>query len=182
MAAAGLWLLVSMRSFAGLWLLALAYILYQSARGAVVQSALSDRIDGVRVLDIMDTHPVAIPSPTPVSQALDEYFLRYRWSWFPVVDEPAGWRDRAPGTGSGLGRRRRRVADGPRCWSRTPCLARAGGSADHRAAGSDSLGAARRGDGRRRRRRPAGVVTVEQVRRALSSAFASPRAIPQEIA
>lgn len=82
----GLYWLISLGGFGGLWLLALAYLLWQSARSAVVQSALSERIEGVRVVDIMDTQPVAIPAGTPVTQALDEYFLRYRWTWFPVVD------------------------------------------------------------------------------------------------
>ena len=35
----------------------------------------------------MDRQPVAIPAVTPVSQALDEYFHRYGWPWFPIVDE-----------------------------------------------------------------------------------------------
>jgi predicted transcriptional regulator len=34
----------------------------------------------------MDREPVAIPDGVSVEQALDEYFLRYRWPWFPVVD------------------------------------------------------------------------------------------------
>ena len=34
----------------------------------------------------MDREPVAIPGDISVEQALDEYFLRYRWPWFPVVD------------------------------------------------------------------------------------------------
>ena len=34
----------------------------------------------------MDREPVAIPGDLSVEQALDEYFLRYRWPWFPVVD------------------------------------------------------------------------------------------------
>ena len=34
----------------------------------------------------MDSEPVAIPSDATVERALDEYFLRYRWPWFPVVD------------------------------------------------------------------------------------------------
>ena len=34
----------------------------------------------------MDAEPVAIPSDATVERALDEYFLRYRWPWFPVVD------------------------------------------------------------------------------------------------
>ena len=34
----------------------------------------------------MDREPVTIPDELTVEQALDEYFLRYRWPWFPVVD------------------------------------------------------------------------------------------------
>src|SRR5690349_6620587 len=34
----------------------------------------------------MDPEPVAISDQISVEQALDEYFLRYRWPWFPVVD------------------------------------------------------------------------------------------------
>jgi CBS domain-containing protein len=34
----------------------------------------------------MDHEPVAIPDQLSVERALDEYFLRYRWPWFPVVD------------------------------------------------------------------------------------------------
>jgi len=30
---------------------------------------------------------VAIPEGAPVERALDEFFLRYRWPWFPVVDD-----------------------------------------------------------------------------------------------
>ncbi len=94
----GVWLLLAYRSFTGLWLIAIAFLLYQSARAALVQTALSARIEGVRVADIMDRQPVAIPSRTPVAQALDEFFLRYGWSWFPVVDDARPVpRDRAPG-------------------------------------------------------------------------------------
>jgi len=85
--AVGLSLVVSTRdTFTGLWLIAVAFLLGQAARGAIVQTALTERISGVRVADVMDSHPVAIPTETPVGQALDEFFLRYGWSWFPVVD------------------------------------------------------------------------------------------------
>ena len=48
----------------------------------------------------MDREPVAIPGDLSVERALDEYFLRYRWPWFPVVDAAHGFlglvqRDRA---------------------------------------------------------------------------------------
>ncbi len=39
------------------------------------------------VADIMDQHPVSVPADLPVIRAEDgKFFLRYRWSWFPVVD------------------------------------------------------------------------------------------------
>ena len=57
-----------------------------SARGAAMQTAITSRIEGMRVADVMDREPVAIPGELSVEQALDEYFLRYRWPWFPVVD------------------------------------------------------------------------------------------------
>jgi CBS domain-containing protein len=35
---------------------------------------------------VMDAEPVAIPSDASIEKALEEYFLRYQWPWFPVVD------------------------------------------------------------------------------------------------
>jgi Zn-dependent protease len=86
----GLFLLLedySNAGFTGLWLIAISFLLGQSARGALMQTDLTERIEGVRVADVMDRHPVAIPASTPVGQALDEFFLRYGWSWFPVIDD-----------------------------------------------------------------------------------------------
>jgi Zn-dependent protease len=83
----GVWLLVSYRSFTGLWLLAIAFLLYQSARSALVQTSFTERIEGVTVSDVMDAQPVAIRADTAVGEALDDYFLRYGWAWFPVIDE-----------------------------------------------------------------------------------------------
>jgi CBS domain-containing protein len=34
----------------------------------------------------MDAEPVAIPDDATIERALDEFFLRYRWPWFPVTD------------------------------------------------------------------------------------------------
>jgi Zn-dependent protease len=70
----------------GIWLGLIGFILGQAARGAVVQTEFSSRIEGIRVADVMDEEPVAIPEDASVERALDEYFLRYRWPWFPVVD------------------------------------------------------------------------------------------------
>ncbi len=70
----------------GIWMGVLGFLLLQSARSAVVQTELSTRIEHLRVADVMDPDPVAIPEELSVERALDEYFLRYRWPWFPVVD------------------------------------------------------------------------------------------------
>jgi Zn-dependent protease len=70
----------------GIWLALIGFILLQSARGAVMQTEFTSRIEGLRVADVMDDEPVAIPQDASVERALDEFFLRYRWPWFPVVD------------------------------------------------------------------------------------------------
>jgi Zn-dependent protease len=70
----------------GIWLALVGFVLAQSARGHAVQSDFASRIEGIRVADVMDKDPVAIPEDASVERALDEYFLRYRWPWFPVVD------------------------------------------------------------------------------------------------
>lgn len=70
----------------GLWLALIGFILGQSARGQAVRSEFSSRIEGIRVADVMDAEPISIPENASVERALDEYFLRYRWPWFPVVD------------------------------------------------------------------------------------------------
>jgi Zn-dependent protease len=71
----------------GVWLGILGWFISQSARAAVASTAFTERLDGITVADIMDAQPVAMPATATVAQAQDEYFLRYRWDWFPVVDE-----------------------------------------------------------------------------------------------
>jgi Zn-dependent protease len=82
----GIVLAISGYAFTGIWLALVGVVINGSARGAAMQTAISDRIGDVRVADVMDREPVAIPGDLSVERALDEYFLRYRWPWFPVVD------------------------------------------------------------------------------------------------
>ena len=83
----GIFLAARGNLFNGLWLAVIGWFIATSARAAVVSTAFTERIDGITVADIMDAQPVSMPAHTPLSQAEDEYFLRYRWEWFPVVDE-----------------------------------------------------------------------------------------------
>ncbi len=71
----------------GIWLAVLGFFIAQAARAAVVRTAFTERIDGVTVADIMDAEPVSMPAHVALTQAEEEYFLRYGWDWFPVVDE-----------------------------------------------------------------------------------------------
>lgn len=82
----GILMVVGGYIFSGIWLALIGFVINNSARAASVQTAISGRIEGLRVADVMDTEPVTIPAELSVERALDEYFLRYRWSWFPVVD------------------------------------------------------------------------------------------------
>jgi Zn-dependent protease len=72
--------------FGGVWLAFVGFILRGAAKAAIAQTEVTSRIEGVSVGDVMDRDPVAIPESASIEQALDEYFLRYRSPWFPVVD------------------------------------------------------------------------------------------------
>jgi Zn-dependent protease len=82
----GAWSLTSSDPFIGLMTLMLAFILYQSAGAAVVQGALGRRIQHITVADIMDREPVTIPAEVTLLDAQEQFFLRYHWPWFAVVD------------------------------------------------------------------------------------------------
>ena len=83
----GIFLAARGELFSGLWLAVIGWFIATSARAAVVSTAFTERIDGITVADIMDSQPVSMPAHTPLLQAEEEFFLRYRWEWFPVVDE-----------------------------------------------------------------------------------------------
>jgi len=82
----GLLLIANGDAFGGIWLALIGFVINSSARAASMQTAISSRVSSLSVADVMDREPVAIPGELSVEQALDEYFLRYRWPWFPVVD------------------------------------------------------------------------------------------------
>ena len=70
----------------GLWLGFIGWFLAQAARSAEVQATFAGRIEGLKVADVMDGEPVAIPETLTLDRAEEEFFLRYGWPWFPVVD------------------------------------------------------------------------------------------------
>ena len=70
----------------GLWLAFIGFFLASAARSAEAQARFAGRIEHLRVADVMDAEPVAVPESLDLAGAERDYFLRYGWSWFPVVD------------------------------------------------------------------------------------------------
>jgi Zn-dependent protease len=71
---------------AGIWLVFIGVFLGSAARQTEVQTRVTARFEGMRVADVMDAEPVAVPEDMKLDRAHEEFFLRYRWPWFPVVD------------------------------------------------------------------------------------------------
>jgi Zn-dependent protease len=82
----GIFWILRFNAVGGLWWIFIGVFLGQAARGATYQTALLSKIEGVRVADVMDDEPVAVPADMTIAEAQHEYFLRYRYPWFPVVD------------------------------------------------------------------------------------------------
>ncbi|MGI8844933.1 MAG: site-2 protease family protein [Thermoleophilaceae bacterium] len=159
----------------GIWFVFIGVFLGQAARGADQQAAVSDRIDGLLVSDVMDSEPVAVPAELSLDRADDEFFRRYGYPWFPVVD----------GSGHYVGLVNRATVDAvPEAVraDRTVASVMAVDADDHEnrlRVGTDEplealltldglsrLGAIMAVDGEGRLR---GIVTVDEVRRALSA-------------
>jgi Zn-dependent protease len=70
----------------GLFMLVLGLLLYQASGGAVAQGAIGRRIQKVTVGDIMDREPHTIPAELRLLDAQEQFFVRYREPWFAVVD------------------------------------------------------------------------------------------------
>jgi Zn-dependent protease len=73
-------------TFGGIWLALIGVMISGAAKGAAVQTRMNRQIGVISVADVMDREPVTILGDLSIEQALEEYFLRYRWPWFPVVD------------------------------------------------------------------------------------------------
>jgi CBS domain-containing protein len=92
----GLALIASGDTFNGVYTAVLGWILGSQARGAAVQTAFTQRLEGVTVADIMDPDPVAIPADVPVLTAYEDFFLRYHgYDWFAVTERDGGYVGRA---------------------------------------------------------------------------------------
>jgi Zn-dependent protease len=71
---------------AGLWLMLIGWFLHSAAQASYQQASIQETLSGVKVRDIMVRDVVTIPSNESVKNVVNEYFLRYGYGGFPVVD------------------------------------------------------------------------------------------------
>ena len=167
----GLYVLIQGNTYGGLYTAALGWMLGSGARGEITRTTVTRQLEGITVADVMDSEPVTIPAALPVGQAYEEFFLRYQgWPWFAVVEPDGRY--------AGLARREAVEAAPPTIPVRA--ITTDGGAEDRVRADTpleallsseplSRLGAlmAVDADGRLR-----GVVTLEQVSRALQARLA----------
>lgn len=72
--------------FGGVIFIYMGFSIMQSAKSAVSRRGLLGDAVKLTVADVMDTRPVVMTGEVSTDRALEEYFWRYRWPWFPVVD------------------------------------------------------------------------------------------------
>jgi Zn-dependent protease/CBS domain-containing protein len=70
----------------GLWFVVLSWFLLPAARAAVLSGAVSDRLERVTVADVMDPHPFTLPGTTTLLEANERVFESHDWAFVPVVD------------------------------------------------------------------------------------------------
>jgi Zn-dependent protease len=71
----------------GLWLMIIGWFLYTAAQSSYQLSTLQETLSGVKVKDVMVKDIVGLSSSITIGEAVDNYFLRYGFGGFPVLDD-----------------------------------------------------------------------------------------------
>jgi Zn-dependent protease/CBS domain-containing protein len=70
----------------GLWYAAIGWFLYQAAAASGQALVVKRLFEGITATSLMSPRLVSIPADLTLQQAVDDYFLRYDHSAFPVLD------------------------------------------------------------------------------------------------
>jgi Zn-dependent protease len=81
----GVWMLLRGAYFGGALFMFMGWTLSQTARAASFQENILGDARGLTVSDVMDPQPVTVPGELSAARTQDEFFWRYNWPWFPVV-------------------------------------------------------------------------------------------------
>jgi len=71
----------------GLWLMLIGWFLYTAAQASYQQSTLQESLSEIKVRDIMVKDIVTLSSFITVDEAVNNYFLRYGYGGFPIIDD-----------------------------------------------------------------------------------------------
>jgi Zn-dependent protease/predicted transcriptional regulator len=71
----------------GLWLMLVGWFLYSAAQASYQQSTLQEILSGIKVKDIMVKDIVTLNPSVSLDEAVNQYFLRYGYGGFPVIDD-----------------------------------------------------------------------------------------------
>lgn len=70
----------------GVWFFFLGMFLQNAAQSSIAYAHLQQLLRGVRVADMMRRQPVTVEANRSLREAADEFFLRYPYKAYPVVD------------------------------------------------------------------------------------------------
>lgn len=69
-----------------IWLMLIGWFLYTAAQASYQQAGLQESLSGRKVMDLMIRDFISIPPDMTIKTAVDDYFLRYGYGGFPVID------------------------------------------------------------------------------------------------
>ena len=70
----------------GIWFIFIGFFLQQAADSGYYQVLMRKGLEGHLVYEVMQTSVVTIEAQTPIGVAVHDYFMRYRFNSFPVLD------------------------------------------------------------------------------------------------
>ncbi|HVO76869.1 MAG TPA: site-2 protease family protein [Candidatus Bathyarchaeia archaeon] len=73
----------------GVWLIFIGYFLRQAAQSGYLLVTLKQTLGSLRVSDVMRAPVITVDASTNLRHLVDEYFLRYHYSSFPVLENGA---------------------------------------------------------------------------------------------
>lgn len=82
----GLLMLFSKAIVGGLWFIFIGWFLAEAAQGSYQQLLVEQTLEGVTVGEIMTRDPVTIDGAMNVAHLVHDYFLKYHYGGFPVVE------------------------------------------------------------------------------------------------
>ncbi|MER3416288.1 MAG: hypothetical protein C4297_08780 [Gemmataceae bacterium] len=74
-------------NLSGIWSIFLGLFLQNAAQQSIATAQVEELLGGIRVGDIMRRQPVAIPAHTLLANILEDFFLRYPYKAYPVVED-----------------------------------------------------------------------------------------------